>query len=122
MTATRAVVGGLLLVIAVPAGAGQSLAMRVSPSFSYAPATLIVQLSIEPDAGNRVVRVVAESADFYRSSDLPLDGDHAARTSVVSYVGLPAGDYEVRSMLFSVSGRVRATAVQNMTVMGDGGQ
>src|SRR6187401_2412625 len=85
---TRVLLGGALLMMAVPAGAGATLAMRVSPAFSYAPATLIVQLSIAPDSDNRVVRVIAESADFYRSSDIALEGDRAPRTNVIRYRSL----------------------------------
>ena len=117
---TRVLLGGVLLAIAVPAGAGEKLAMRVSPAFSYAPATLIVQLSIEPDSDNRVVRVTAESADFYRSSDIALEGDRAPRTNVIQYRSLPAGDYQVRSVLFSADGQERAVVSRAVTVLTTG--
>jgi hypothetical protein len=118
----RALLGGVLLVTALPAGAGEKLAMRVSPAYSYEPATLIVQLSIEPDSNNRVVRVIAESADFYRSSDIALDGDRAVRTNVISYRSLPAGDYEVRSVLFGARGQERAMVSQAVSVLNAGGR
>ena len=118
----RALLGGALLVIALPAGAGEKLAMRVTPAYSYEPANLTIQLSIEPDWDNRVVRVIAESAEFYRSSDIALEGDRAARTNVIWYRSLPAGDYEVRSVLLGVSGQERALVSRTVTVLSAGGR
>jgi hypothetical protein len=114
--------GAALLVVAMPAVAGDKLAMRVSPAYSYEPASLTIQLSIEPDAENRMVRVMAESAESYRSSDIQLEGDRAPRTNVISYRGLPAGDYEVRSVLFGAHGQERAMVSLAVTVLGAGGR
>jgi hypothetical protein len=118
----RALFGVALLVIVTPAGAGEKLAMRVSPAYSYEPASLTIQLSIEPDAENRLVRVTAESAQFLRSSDLALDGDRAPRTNMIWYRGLPAGDYDVRSLLLGARGEERATVSQALSVLGTGGR
>ena len=118
----RALLGGTLLVIALPAGAGDKLTVRVSPAFAYEPASLTIQLSIEPDAENRAVRIIAESVEFYRSSEVELDGDRAPRTSVFRYRSLPAGDYEVRSLLIGARGQERAMAKQAVSVLGAGGR
>lgn len=118
----RALLGGVLLMVALPAGAGDKLAMRVSPAFSYEPANLTIQLSIEPDLDNRAIRVIAESAEFYRSSEIELDGDRAPRTSVFRYRSVPAGDYEVRSVLLGTRGTERAMVNQTVTVLGAGGR
>jgi hypothetical protein len=109
-----------LLLVAMPVGAGHKLAMRVSPAYSYEPASLTIQLSIAPDAQNRVIRVITESAEFYRRSDITLDGDRAPRTNVFAYRGLPAGDYEVRSILFGERGQERAMLSQAVTVLSSG--
>jgi hypothetical protein len=106
----------------MPAAAGDKLAMRVSPAYSYEPASLTIHLSIEPDSDNRVVRVIAESVEFYRSSDIPLEGDRAPRTNVISYRGLPAGDYEVRGVLVGARGQERAMVSRAVTVLGAGGR
>ena len=118
----RALLGGTLLVIALPAGAGDKLAMRVSPAFSYEPANLTIQLSIEPDSDNRAIRVVAESEEFYRGSEVELDADRAPRTSVFRYRSVPAGHYEVRSVLLGPRGQERAMVSQTVTVLGAGGR
>ena len=118
----RALLGGTLLMVALPADAGDKLAMRVSPAFSYEPTNLTIHLSIEPDSENRVIRVIAESGKFYRSSEIELDGDRAPRTSVFQYRGVPAGDYEVRSVLLGARGQERATVSRAVTVLGVGGR
>jgi len=112
----------VLAMIALPVGAGEALRMRVSPAYSYEPATLLIQLSVEPDAENRALLVVAESPEFYRSSEVALEGDRAARTNVVQYKSLPAGAYDVHAALIGVDGRVRASEMRSVTVMGVGGK
>lgn len=118
----RALLGGALVVIALPAGAGDKLAMRVFPAYSYEPASLTIQLSVEPDSDNRAIQVIAESADFYRSSEVELDGVRAPRRSVFWYRSLPAGDYEVRSLLIGSRGQERAMVSQAVTVLRAGGR
>ena len=51
-----------------------------------------------------------------------LDGDRAPRTSVFRYRSVPAGDYEVRSVLLSTRGQERAMVSQTVTVLGAGGR
>ena len=64
---------GLLLITALPLNAGEPLMMTVSAPMPAAPATVRVRLIIEPDSSNRALEVVADSADFYRSSRIELD-------------------------------------------------
>lgn len=114
--------GAALLVAALPVSAGSKLAIHVSPAVAYEPASLTIRLSVEPNADNRTLVVVAESQEFFRSSYLYLDGERAARTSVVSYRSLPAGDYQVRGTLLDSRGEARATVSHNVMVVGKGGQ
>jgi len=113
---------GVLLTITLPAGGADKLAMRVSPAMMYDPATLTIQLSVEPDSDNRALLVVAESVDFYRSSDIQLDGERAPRTSVISYRSLPAGEYSVQGVLVGTNGRARAQVSRVVMVIGAGGR
>jgi hypothetical protein len=112
---------GLLVwgALANPAGAGEGarLSMRVSPSICYAPATLIVRATIESDAENRVMLFVVESTEFYRSSEIQLEGDRAPRTSVVEFHGLPPGLYEVKTVLLGSRGRELASVRQQVHVV-----
>jgi hypothetical protein len=116
----RASVCGFLVLMAAPLGAGERLALRVSPSVSFAPANLIVRTTVEADAANRSIEVVAESADFYRSSTIELDGDKAPRTKQFEFRSLPQGTYSVKAFLLGTDGHMRATVRQEVNVIASG--
>ena len=109
-----------MLTTTLPIGAGERITMKVSPAVAFAPANLIVRAMIEADAENRAVQIIAESVDFYRSSEVSLEGDKAARTSMVEFRSLPPGTYEVRALLFGAGGRQRAFARQQVNVLPSG--
>jgi len=121
MTARVVLVGILMATATLPLGAGEPITMRVSPAVAFAPANLVVRATIESDAQNRAVVVTADSADFYRSSELPLDGDQAPRTNTFEFRSLPPGNYEVRATLVGASGRPRGVVRQSVNVMTSGG-
>ena len=105
------VVCGLLLMSAgVWADAGEKISLKASPEISFAPAHLIVRTAIEPDLDNRALEIVVDSADFYRSSLIELNGEEAPRTSVVEFRGVPGGRYEVSARLLGEGGESRALA------------
>jgi hypothetical protein len=86
----------------------EPLHIRVTPAASLAPGFVTVQASIESDAENRLLEVVAVSPDFYRSSEIQLDGAHAPRLNVFEFRNLPAGEYQFTGTLIGTQGR-RAT-------------
>ncbi len=94
--------------------------MRVSPSISFAPANLSVRATIEADAENRAVVIIAESADFYRSSEIQLDGGNGPRTNMLEFRSLPPGRYEVRAALFGADGQQRGLVRQQVSVIAGG--
>jgi hypothetical protein len=94
---------GVLLTSALDAG--ESMRMQVSPSVSRAPADLVVRVSVEAAADNRFLQVIAESPDFYRSSQIPMDGEHTPPLSVFEFRNLPSGLYSVTGVLVGVNGR-----------------
>jgi hypothetical protein len=98
---SRILLCGVSILLTMPSGArsGERLAMRVSPSVAFAPADLIVRTMIESSEANRAIEIVAESEDFYRSSEIPLDGQRAPRTAQLAFRGLPGGVYTVRAVL-----------------------
>lgn len=109
--------GLLLAATASSVGAGAQLTMKVSPEVAYAPADLVVQASIEASPENRALEVVVDSPDFYRSSLIELEGELAPRTTVFKLRNLPGGRYVVTTRLLGVSGQLRSTARQTVTVM-----
>lgn len=116
----RCLVLGMLLTATGAAGANEPLALRVSPAFSFAPANLVIQANVDRDADNRSMEVIADSAEFYRSSTIALEGERAPRTSRFEFRSLPPGDYEITATVIGADGRQRATARQQVKVLESG--
>lgn len=111
------VLAGVLLATS-PLRTEPNVAIRVTPHTAFAPATVTVTVTIEPDANNRELAVEADSAVYYRRSDTSLAGDHAARTHSVIFRGLPAGEYQIRAVVGGSSGQT-AAARTTVTVVGE---
>jgi len=110
-----------MVLAAIPvAGAKEPLSIRVSPAFSFAPANIVIRTSAEPDAENRRMEVIADSAGFYRSSTITLEGDRAPKTMMVEFRTVPPGDYEVTAMLIGADGHRRAIAQAHINVLESG--
>lgn len=104
-TALATLTCGFLL-LARPAGSDETLTMRIMPGLSAsAPAAVAVIATVPHHADNRALRVVAESTEFYRASQVDLNGEHAPRTSHFLFRNLPAGEYEITVMLGGTRGR-----------------
>ena len=126
MKTSRLLLGLLACLTVFPAGAGAGdhdrLTIRVSPAVCFAPANLQVRATIVSDPENRAVQVVAESSEFYRSSEIQLEGDRAPRTSLFEFRSLPSGTYEVRATLRGSSGRELALVRQQVNVIASSGR
>jgi hypothetical protein len=115
-----ALFGILMLTATLRLGAGERMMLKVSPAVAFAPANLVVRATIPADADNRAVEIVAESEDFYRSSQIQLEGERAARTSMFEFRSLPPGTYEVRANLLGADGRSRSMIRQHVNVLASG--
>ena len=116
----RCVVFAMVLTATAVAGAKEPLSIRVSPAFSFAPANVVIRTSVEPHAENRSMEVIADSAEFYRSSTIALEGDRASKTMMVECRSLPPGNYDVTATLIGVDGHPRAIAQTQVNVVGSG--
>jgi hypothetical protein len=103
------------------AGSAEKLTLRVTPAVAFAPANLIVRTMILADPDNRAVEVIAESPEYYRSSEIQLNGEQAPRTTTFEFRSLPPGTYQVKALLLNSTGRERAAAVQQVNVIASGG-
>ena len=112
--------GFLTLAASLPIGAGAPIAMRVSPLVCFAPADIVVTTVIESDPANRAILIAAESRDFYRSSEIQLDGDAAPRTTEFNFRALPTGEYTVTATLFGANGKFRASSRKLVRVVSTG--
>lgn len=114
----RTVVCGLVVMTwALPLGAGDRITMRVSPAVAFAPANLIVRTMIEANENNRTMEVIAESPEFYRSSEIQLNGARAPRTTVFEFRSVPGGMYEVKATVRDQGGNTLASARQQVNVI-----
>jgi len=120
MTLRACFLGIVLFAATLPVGAGERITMKVSPAVAFAPANLVVRTTVEADADNRSIEIIAESPDFYRSSEIQLEGNKAARTTTFEFRSLPSGTYEVRARLIGADGQARAAVRQQVNVMASG--
>ena len=116
----RCLVVAMVLTATAVAGAKEPLSIRVSPAFSFAPANIVIRTSVEPDAENRSMEVIADSPEFYRSSTIALEGDRAPKTMMVEFRTVPPGDYNVTAMLIGADGHRRAIAQAQINVLESG--
>jgi hypothetical protein len=81
---------------------------------------LVVRATITADPRNRTIAVVAESSEYYRSSEIQLDGDKAPHTTVFEFRDVPSGQYDVSARLLGNSGVELGYALRRVYVA-DGG-
>ena len=101
---------GLCVAVALPVGASDRMTIRVTPAQALAPSPLRVRVRIEPSAQNRSLTVTADSGEFFRSSEVPLDGDRAPKTIEVEFQSLPGGEYDVVGVVKDSAGQQRSVA------------
>jgi len=122
MTRRLTVIGlAALLAALAPAsiGGASRLHMRVYPTVAAAPTKLWVYMRVERDIQHRAIEIIAESEDFYRSSEIQLDGDRAPRTNVFEFRGMPAGLYDVSAVLKGQGGYSIEVVQTQVTLYGD---
>jgi hypothetical protein len=107
---------------AISASGGEQLRIAVSPAQSFAPSNLNIRARMVPNADNRALEVVAESGEFYRSSQITLEGERAPATITFEFRGVPGGEYEVYGILTDSVGHQRAVARQMVRVIPQLGQ
>src|SRR5918993_5875088 len=89
-----------LLALAVPVfGAEDELTVRLPSFVTHSASLLRAQIWIPRDSDNRVLRITLDSGSFYRSSDVPLEGDRAPQSHTLVWHALPPGSYEVTVQL-----------------------
>jgi hypothetical protein len=111
---TLAGIGPLAAAISSP----PQLKIHVWPTTSIAPANLLVQVIIERNPENRLMRIIADSPGYFSSSEVPLDGEDSPRVRSMVLRGLPAGEYELRSEVIGNDGRIRSRARATALVIG----
>jgi hypothetical protein len=94
------------------------LTLRLTPRFVSAPGYLRSLIRVAPNGANRVLRVEIDSAGYYRSSDITLDGASAPMSHFVDWKEVPAGKYDLIVSVLGSSGDARAVRHLNFQVLG----
>jgi hypothetical protein len=105
---------------AMSVSGGEQLRLAVSPAQSFAPSNLNIRARLVPSAENRSLTIIVESEDFYRSSEVPLEGDCAPAMITFEFRGVPGGEYLVSGVLTDNAGHRRAIAGQQVRVIPSG--
>ena len=94
--------------------ANEKLTLRVTPNVSSAPSTVIARATVAKNSDNRWLHIEADSGEFFRSSEIQLDGDRAPLVTEIRLPNLPGGEYTVVAVLRNTMGEetiVRRTAL-----------
>ena len=95
--------------------AGDTLQMKVSGMFAE-HCDLLIELLVSHDADNYALRVTAESAMYFTSSEVELSAPDRPRVTVVKFRDLPAGWYEVSGVVFDRNQKVKASTRRTVMV------
>lgn len=99
--------------------AEQAVSLRVTPHVAYAPAVVSIKVTVEPNEQNRTLVVEDDSESYYRSSEVQLEGENAARTHLLTFHGLPPGQHRISAAVRGTNG-LRAAVSTSVTVIGIG--
>jgi hypothetical protein len=105
--------------LAVPGSASQIVEIRLRGHYFSAPATVVVNIAIEPGVDNYRLVIEADSPKFFRSSKIELTGVDERRIHTIQFKNLPEGAYLLRAEVQSRTA-VLGQASQELTVMGGG--
>ena len=78
--------------------------IRVRGHYFAAPATVSFVVAVEPGERNYALLVEADGEDYYRASEIELDGDKEKRLHAIEFKSLPAGEYILRAQVRSKTG------------------
>jgi hypothetical protein len=101
----------------MPASASDRVALKVTPWVAFAPADLRVRAIVDQHTENRAIQIIAESDDFYRSSEVELAGHRAPRTTQIEFRSLPSGEYNVRAIVKGSNGKTIAMTQTNVKIV-----
>jgi hypothetical protein len=113
-------IGGLIALTVMPIHGTQTVTLKVTPAKSFAPASVMIRARIEPSDANRALAIIADGENFYRSSEIPLEGEQAPKTFEFMLKNVPGGEYGVYAVLLDASGRERGRAYQVASVLAPG--
>ena len=97
--------------------APDELSVRLPYVVSHGDSLVRATVWVPRDGDNRMLRITLDSESFYRSSDVPLEGERAAQSHTLVWHKLPAGSYDVTIELVGTT-RVKQVLRRELHVMG----
>jgi hypothetical protein len=113
-----ALLAAILLLSASSLNGAPALDLHVSPAIASAPAMLRIRATIAPKVDQRALTIVIESEDYFRSSEMSLEGEDAPRHLFLEYSNLPAGVYDVQATVVDADGNPMSAAHRCVAVLG----
>ena len=110
-------VAGFLSSGAVSSGADAPMTLAVRPTVLFAGRDVRTTVRTPRDPRNRELHIVVEAADYFKSSDVQLDGVDAPATHQFTWKELPSGAYRVEAILTREDGE-RKTVAECFAVLG----
>ena len=80
------------------------ITVHVAPLFALEGSPVHAMVRVAPNSENRMLRMTVDSQNYYRSSEVQLDGDNAAITHYLPMNSLPAGDYAFLAVVYGPHG------------------
>jgi hypothetical protein len=123
MARSRVLVAGavtLMLATGSAAAKDQPMLITVGPSISFEPGNIRITSRVEPSPANRLLVIAVESGSHYSSSEVPLEGEQAARSRSMFLKNLPAGEYEVVATLRTETGTAKVVRDRFQVLSGHG--
>ena len=95
---------------------GERMRLQVSPAIATAPAVLRINVAVVPHPDNRLLRVTADSGEFFRSSEKQLEGETSARVNAFTFREVPSGDYRITAELIVAGGETTDVQMHHLVV------
>lgn len=88
----------------VATGTTADLIHLTAPAAVAVPGNVRIKATIDRDPQNRGLRIEVESSDYYRSSEVTLDGQSSPSSFSVLFQGIPIGEYRLSATLIRADG------------------
>jgi hypothetical protein len=121
LIAWTATITALVTLAVVSGDAREVVQIRLRGHFFAEPATVQITVAIEPAADHRLLRIAAAGEQYYRESELTLQGEKDKRLHNLEFKNLPAGTYTLVAEVLSAD-ELLAKATQDLVVTSSGGR
>ncbi len=96
----------------------QKLTVRVTPLVRLIRGDARGMAIVPRHADNRLLRVILESEDYYRLSEIQLEGEDAPLTYPLHWRDLPPGSYCVTVQVYGTTGLRGSTSIGSTQTLG----